>query len=294
MSIWFLFAISNALAFSIHNAYSKYAVSRGRFSKFTVVFCSSLISSVILFAAAYFMGLPSLDSTFWLAVVITGVINSVTGPMLLLAYQYGEFSSVFSMSLLTPVFLLLTSFFILGEIPSLIGASGVVVTILGLWVLTKSSADVKEELVGESGKINRGNLLAIGIALLWSISVNFDKLAAQHSNVFFAPASSLAIMALTSGAYLLFVNRRNLLSPSEIKIPNLWLMVPLGILLAASSLLFNAALLVGLASYTIAVKRMGILFGVLWGWLFFKERNIGKKLFGAAIAVAGVILILFS
>ena len=64
--------------------------------------------------------------------------------------------------------------------------------------------------------------------------------------------------------------------------------------MALSNVLHNAALLVGPASYTIAIKRVGILFGVVWGWLFFKEKNISRKLFGTAVAVSGVIVILFS
>ena len=54
--------------------------------------------------------------------------------------------------------------------------------------------------------------------------------------------------------------------------------IVLGSLLSFSNVLHNSALLAGFASYTIAVKRVGVLFGIVWGWLFFHEKNIGKKL----------------
>jgi drug/metabolite transporter (DMT)-like permease len=47
-------------------------------------------------------------------------------------------------------------------------------------------------------------------------------------------------------------------------------------------------------AYVIAVKRTSIIFSVLLGNLVFKERCFGQRVLGAAIAFAGVILIIFS
>ncbi len=295
MLIWFLFAISNAFSYSAHNAYSKYIISSSRLSKPAVIFLSSLIGSLSLFIVSYIQGFPELDRTFWIAVVITSLINSISAPMLLRAYQLGEFSRIFSISLLTPVFLLFTAFLFLGEIPRPLGIIGVILTVVGLWFVEKHSPDgVEKEFVVESGKINRGVLIAIGVALLSSITVNFDKLAAQHSDVFFAPAIALAIMAIITGCYLILAGKFHLSSLRGMRVSEVGSVAALGLTSALSNVLFNVALLIGLAVYTIAIKRLGILFGVVWGWLFFKEKNISKKLLGAAIAVAGVVAILFS
>ncbi|MDO8467213.1 MAG: DMT family transporter [bacterium] len=295
MIVWFLFALSNAFSYSAHNAYSKYVISYSKLSKSAVIFLSSLVASIALFSAAYINGIPQLDRTFWIAVVVTGLINSITAPMLLRAYQLGEFSRVFSVSLLTPVFLLFTAFIFLGEIPRPLGIFGVMLTVVGLWFVERDSRkEVKKELAPEAGKIDRGVLLAIGVALLSSVTVNFDKLAAQHSSVFFGPAVALAIMAFTSGSYLMLIGK---FRPSHLKgigMQEIRGVISLGLIGALSNVLFNVALLIGLAVYTIAIKRMGILFGILWGWLFFKEKDIAKKLIGAMIAIGGVVLILFS
>lgn len=294
MSIWFLLAISNAFCFSAYNAYSKFVISRAQLSKFAVIFLSSVISSMILFAVSYIVGFPNLDGQFWIAALITGLINSAAGPILLRAYELGEFSQVFSMSLLTPVFLLVTSFFILGEVPHWLGAVGVVLTVVGLWFVEKSSGATEVYPGDQAGKINRGTLMAVGVALSWSISANFDKLAAQHSSAFFAPAVTLAMMSVTSGLYLIFSGKWRAVFSDNVGLRDFGLVVPMGLLSALSNIFFNLALIIGLASYTISVKRMGILFGIIWGWMFFKEKNISKKLVGALIAIGGVVLILFS
>jgi drug/metabolite transporter (DMT)-like permease len=45
------------------------------------------------------------------------------------------------------------------------------------------------------------------------------------------------------------------------------------------------------AAYMIAVKRLSLLFGVLYGAWWFGEENIRERLAGAAIMIAGVFLI---
>lgn len=293
---WFLLALGSAVTYSIYNALGNHLVSLGRFSKFTIVFWTNLIGLIILLGLCFLFGFPEIQPGFWTAVIITGVINSITAPLMLKAYELGEFSSVVSMMLLSPIFLLGTSFLFLGEVPSLMGIFGVVLIVAGLSVVMKSAnkSDV-EVLDSKSGKINRGNLLAIFVALFWSVSVNFDKLAVMNSNVFFAPMVILGIMTLLNGVYLVFTQRNNLKeSFKNWKFSRQLIIFPVGIVFAVSIFFFNSALLAGLASYTVAVKRLAVVFGIFWGWLFFKEKNIGKKLLGSSIAVAGVVAIIFS
>jgi drug/metabolite transporter (DMT)-like permease len=45
------------------------------------------------------------------------------------------------------------------------------------------------------------------------------------------------------------------------------------------------------AAYMIAVKRTSLLFGVLYGGLWFREEHIAERLLGAALMLAGVLLI---
>ncbi len=292
--LWFLLALGSAFTNSAYNGLSKYLVSLGRYSKFTIVFWAALIAAVFLFLIALAFGLPELGSGFWTAIAITVAINIVTGPLMLKAYQSGEFSSVYSMILLTPVFMLATSFIFLGEAPSLIGVGGVLLTVLGLWRIAASGSHLPEKISETAGNIQRGNLLAILVALLWSVSANFDKLAAVHSNAVFAPAVSFAGIAAAMGIYLLIKYRGFSGFPTTQRTAYFLGLLPIGLTLVASSIFFNAALLSGFASYTIAIKRLGVLFGIFWGKIFFKEINIRKKVIGAAIAIAGAITILFS
>lgn len=291
MTIWFLLALGSALSNSLIQAFFNYAVSLKRHSKFAIVFWYSTIASLILFLISFVIGFPEINSRFWWAVLITAGINVIANPILLKAYETGEFSSVYSMILLTPVFSLFISAYLLGESPTIQGIFGVLMTVLGLYIISKNKTS--------DGKISasdfkRSNLLGVFVAFLWAISTIYDKLATVHSNPVFAPAVALIIIAAGNGFYLLFREKAGILPDKNFKFSNYFLLFLLGGAFALSNVLHNSALLYGFVSYTIAIKRIGILFGVVWGWLFFREHGIRQKLFGSAVAVLGVILILFS
>lgn len=293
---WLFLALGSAFANSIQAALNKHIVSLGRFSKFSVTFWSSLVASALLLIAAIIHGIPSVDRQFWVAIVITAAINSFTYPMMLRAYQLSEFSSVYSITLMTPMFAIITSAIILGELTGGLGILGVLMTVVGLWFVSSDTRKpiVQPETISQ-GSINRGILLALGVAMLWSISTNYDKIAAQHSSPFFAPAVSSAAVALLCGIYLAIRKKANFSYEAKAFGSAAFISIlSLGAVIAISSVFFNFALLAGPATYVLSIKRLGILFGVLWAWLFFKEKNLGKKFLGIVIALAGIIAIVLS
>ncbi len=44
-------------------------------------------------------------------------------------------------------------------------------------------------------------------------------------------------------------------------------------------------------SYMVSVKRLSLLFGVIFGAMFFMETNIKERFLGATIMVSGIVLI---
>ncbi|HBT81330.1 hypothetical protein A2757_01490 [Candidatus Giovannonibacteria bacterium RIFCSPHIGHO2_01_FULL_48_47] len=182
MFLWFFFALGSALAQSVLNALSNEAVRVARFSKIGIGLVVTATASLILLAASFlFLGFPDLKPGFWPAVLITSTLNIIMLPLGLRAYELGEFSSVYSMSLAAPVFLLFTGWIFLGELPPVYGMAGVVLSVLGLWTLG--------QVVPARNNVpdfRKGNLLGLLVALLASVSVNFDKLTVLYSNRIFA------------------------------------------------------------------------------------------------------------
>jgi uncharacterized membrane protein len=46
-------------------------------------------------------------------------------------------------------------------------------------------------------------------------------------------------------------------------------------------------------AYMIAVKRTSLLFGIIYGALFFRETNLGSNLLAGSLMLVGVLLIAF-
>lgn len=298
MFTWFLLAIGTALLNSWEQVAQKLALLKTSYQKTTIIFASTATASAILFSISFFYGFPNLDRQFWTAALTTGLLNALAYPLLLRAYQIGEFSSVYSMVLLTPVFLIGTSFLTLGEKPTTIGTMGVMLTVAGIWLITKRNRNHKN-IPGFA----KGNLLGILVAFIWSVTANFDKIAVLHSDRFFSSAVVFGIIAGGQIVYLLAKghqtsrNRNDKIKP-EISKNNLALgiifIMGLGIIIAAQSYAQNWAISIGPVTYTITLKRTGVLFGLLWGWLFFREKMMAKKVFGIIVALGGVAAIIFS
>ena len=292
MIIWFLFALGSAVSQSLYQAATNYSSSVGKFSKFVVIFWAALISSVILFSASYFIGFPTIQNGFWQTVFITAVLNFIAAPLMLKGYELGDFSSVYSMFLLSPVFTLLTGFIFVGEEPTFLGSLGVALTVLGLIIISRATNEKGE------WRFNRGILLGMLVALIFSVSATFDKLSVLRADPFLAGAAIWGTVVALNGIYLLFAKSKEERNDSNVGISfqpiGYLVLIGSGIILGLNSIVYNFALSMGFVSHTIAIKRLGVLFGVIWAWLFFREKNISKKLLGAGVAIAGVILILFS
>lgn len=227
---------------------------------------------------------------FWHAAIATALINVIALPLLLKAYKWGELSAVFPMLLLTPVFMVGTSYVILGETITLRGIVGMLITLVGLFLIARSSVNHAQQALSDNNR--KGMLLGLLVAFLFSISANFDKLAALHSDRIAGPALVMALLSV--GLFPLQFSQTGRRGWRAVRRDHFHLLFPMlmGLVLVFDMIVFYSAISLGPASYTILLKRTSIVFGVLWGYFFFKERHLAGKLLGTLIALGGLALIL--
>lgn len=76
---------------------------------------------------------------------------------------------------------------------------------------------------------------------------------------------------------------------------NLRALIPIGLLSGTGLVCQMTAVSLTLVAYVISIKRISAIFGVIFGYLIFKEKGIKERLLGAIIMVLGVAIItLFS
>jgi drug/metabolite transporter (DMT)-like permease len=208
----------------------------------------------------------------------------------------------------TPVILIGTSYLLLNEVPSVSGVAGICIIVIGSYVLNISSAD--EHLLDpvKSMLRNRGSWYMLIVAFLFAVSINFDKIAMLNSDPFFGMA--LTVLAIGMAFVLLAAcYRSSVRTLSSQKPPEngnqaplsgfpsfpqrkyLALTILIGAFVAIEAASINIAYTLQIVPYVIAIKRLSIIFVVLYGTLVFSEQETAKRLMGAALMVAGAIII---
>lgn len=281
---WYLYALAGAALDVTYYALVKKHLKN--IDPYTLGAGIFLFTSALLWAVAVIRGLPALGPDFYLAVAATGALNIIATVLNFRAFQTTELSLALPMLSFTPAFLILTSLIILKETPSSIGVAGIVLIVIGSYILNQNPGDKFLEPFKQMFR-NKGVLAMLVVAFLYSISSSFDKMVVVNSDVVFGSAVVELVLGLS---FLVIALSKGRHFYTEIK-SHFSKFAILGVILALIAFTINTAFTASSASYVISIKRLSILFAVLFGGLVLKEVNFGKRLAGAAVMVAGAILI---
>ncbi len=234
---------------------------------------------------------PTLAPAFW------GWVAAAL-PLELLAmwlYMQAIRSSPLSLTLpylaFTPVFNTLTGYVVLGETVSRAGFSGILLVVLGAWLLNLEAAHNGSRLNILAPFLaitrERGSRLMLIVAAIYSLTSVTSKAALLHTTpAFFGP---FYFVVLGGAAAVLFAPRR--ISGWRAAGRHPWIMVTIGLFMAAMVVTHFYAIEHIEVAYMIAVKRTSLLFGMLYGAWLFKETGLVKNLAAGLLMVAGVYLI---
>lgn len=289
--LWIVLALVAAVCVAAHDTVIKKLLDRN-INPYLIGGSMFLISGILLAPIVWHQGIPEIKPAFYWAVFVTVALNTLATLVAYRALRMGDLSQIAPMSSFTPVFLIATSYFILGEVPTTIGFFGVILIVGGSYVLHRKSLSSSERWTDAWRRLatNRAGLLILSVAFIFSISVNFDKIAAVSASPLFSSLVVDTVLGLTLLAIMLVQKRGNF---RGLKVPFVALL-GIGAICALGIWASNTALVYENVSYVIAVKRTAILFSILAGYLFFHEENIRVRLLGGSIMVAGVIVIAFS
>ncbi len=233
----------------------------------------------------------SVGPGYWLPAIGSVALNVVANLLFLEALRTGELSMAVPLLSLTPAFAALVAIPLLGERPSLRGACGIGLVVVGALVLQAPVGGGRGGLGSlRSLRAQRGFWLMAGTALLWSLTIPLDKLAVSRSH---PPLHALLLnLGVAVAALALLAHRRELARLAEVRrSPGLFLAA-----LAVSAVALGAqlaALVTVWVSVVETLKRMvGNVFAVVVGRLAFGEAITARKLIAVGLMAGGVALIL--
>jgi len=285
--LWVLYSLLSAFSWATADVFTK---------RITKADDNILMLSRFLFASPFvllllfFIPIPKLEISFWLVLLLTIPFEILAWVLYIKSIRTTPLSLVLPFLSLTPVFLVFTSFFILGELPTIIGLFGILVIVAGAYFI--HFKDLKKGILEPFKSIfkEKGVVYMIIVAFLFSITANLTKILVQKSSPLFIGAIYFPILTIPFLIIVYFTSRKNI-SQLKFNFNNLFFT---GLFFGLMAIFNFLAIQLVIVPYMIAIKRTSSIFGVLYGHFLFKERNIKERFVGTLIMLIGAGLIILS
>ena len=283
---WFIYAFVCAISLATADALSKKVLDDNT-DPYIVAWVRTGYATPFIAVIIPFIDIPTLDGVFYIAMFLSIPLDIIALLLYMKAIKVSPLSLTLPFLSLTPVFLIGTSYVILGEKPDKSGFIGIILVVIGSYLLNVHtiSRGVFEPFKAIAKE--QGSVLMIVVAFVFSIGVCFGKIAVQHSNPAFFSVIYIFLLSLFLFIVVSFKSKHFLSKSISRPVPFIFI----GMLIAIMIITHLKAISLIEVSYMVSVKRLSILFGVLYGVMFFKETNIKERFLGATVMVSGIILI---
>ena len=286
--MWIFYSILTAFCLATSDALTKRAlVSR---DEYFVAWTRLLFALPVLVPTLFFIEIPSLDRTFWLATLSALPLEIAALILYTKALKVSPISLTMPFLALTPLFLIIMAYIIVGEKVSIYGGAGIMLVALGSYTLNFHK--IKYALLEPVKAIFRekGSVMIIFVALIFSITASLGKVAIEHSSPIFFGSFYFILVTVLFTPIAMVKNRGRLKISKKDILP----FSSIGVTFALMIIFHMLAMSLVNVAYMISIKRTSLLFSILYGHLLFKEEKIAEKALGAIIMLLGFVLIVFS
>ncbi|MBK5966911.1 EamA family transporter [Thiocystis minor] len=192
----------------------------------------------------------------------------------------------------TPVFVIGVAWLVLGERVSARGAAGVLLVVAGAWLLNSAHARASDwrswAAPFAAMKDEPGSRMMLMVAAIYAVTATLGKGAMRSLPPESFGAFYFALLGMA--AFVLFVLPR---PQVLLKLASrFWRVLGVGALMSLMVYTHFLAIQEVEVAYMIAVKRLSLLIGILYGALLFRETGLIARLPAGALMLAGVMLIL--
>ncbi len=256
---------------------------RGKYHPWQLLWARSIFWGALALILLPWVSFKATPISFWAILAADLPLELAAIYLYWKAIEHSPISLSLPFLSFTPLFLLITSPLLTGERLSLPGIVGVVLVVVGSYILLAEENSPISSI--RILKREKGCQMMLGVAMIYSITANLGKLAINLSSPTFVAVIFSAEMLVVS---TLILKTTKIEAPQVLKET---LLTGMGIL-SALSLLFH---LIGISlvqvPYMIAVKRTSALWGAILGIIIFKESRPLGRLAGGSLMVAGAVVI---
>ncbi|MBN1140656.1 MAG: EamA family transporter [Deltaproteobacteria bacterium] len=286
-AIWLPLTLLCALALATSDALTKKALP-GR-DEYLVLWLRLLLALPFLLIPLAFIPIPDLGPDFLPTVLLALPLEALAAICYIRALKLSPLSLTLPFLALTPVFLLVVPFLVLGERISAGGAIGILLVAIGAYLLHFDKARCNWLEPFRAIGRERGSLYMILVALIYSVTSTLGKKAIGASSpLFFAACYFPALTLILTPPAL----RGGIISgPKPAATRLLRAMLLPACCYGVMVLTHMTAISIAPVAYMISVKRLSLLIGIYYGHRLFGEPGIRERALGTAVMIAGVTLI---
>jgi drug/metabolite transporter (DMT)-like permease len=285
MLLLFLAVLLRILSNPAANVYQKQLTARG-LPPLAINAGTYLLLSVAVLIPAVQTGWPQSSSSFWWYAAGVGVCGAVGNGFLVKALQGGELSVLGPVNSYKSVVSVVFGIFLLGEVPGIWGLTGIMLIIYGSYFVLDTTEerfsarllrrrDIRFRILAMIFTAVEAVLLK-KLILLSGVLVSF--IIWCWAGAFF----SVLLVLLQPGAGNLGTLRRSDAGKY------LLLATCIGIMQYCTNYVFGR-MPVG---YALSLFQLSMIVTVFFGYHFFKEKDIRKKIIGTVIMIAGSVMII--
>lgn len=281
-----ILALLSAVFSSSKDVISKYLAGKVTSQASTLgSFLFALPFYLVALICAWLMGFETitLSSSFWIYVLLRSFTDAFAESCKMKALALGDLSLVANFFALYPIFLLVTSPLITGDLLTVGALVGILSAVAGALLVIPRGENAQK-----GSNDFKAIFFALGASLFFSLNTAFDRVAVQHGT----PLFSGFAMTLVAGFMLLpgalrsrGVMRELILEPRAF--------LGRGLL----ELLFMVSKLCALqylaAPQVVAVQRISLLLSIAGGGIILKEKDLYKRATAGALVIVGVLAAMF-
>lgn len=252
---------------------------------------SSTYGFLMLISLAFWPQLrfAGLTSDFWQSIIVSGLLAMLGNVFLVKALHIGDLSVLGPINAYKSVVGLLIGIFLLNEVPGLWGLTGMLLIVTGSYVVL---IDQKQHTGFSWEVFQRPEVKMRLLALVFSaIDGAFLKKAILLSTPTIAFFYWCVFGFAFTFIWILLTLRKQWRPQTKLLFTQKFTFGGLFLAVGVSQMASNVALAHLPVGYALALFQTSALISVLFGYQFFREKGIIRKLIGAGIMVTGAILI---
>ncbi len=287
--MWFWLAFSSAIFGAIEITLNKKALN-----KVSAVVLTWSLFTLSIPPIAYFAlknGLPSLNQMFFIGVIASSLTFVFAKTITNETMKHNLVSKIFPLTAFNGLFTYILGLIFLSESLRLIPVFGLILIILGSYILNADRA--KEDLLKPFKLLftNKASLLFLFAVMLNGITSIFDKIGINNTqpiNSAFTLLIEDIIMVTILTIYLLKKESNKWIK--EFK-DNFGLLLVNGVVYSISTLLVFSAFISGPVALVLGIKRLQIFFILILSYIFLKDKPTKLTWIAATIMTLGTLMI---